>query len=67
MFVDGSSNEHNAGAGLILVMTEEHRFNCAIRFDFTASNNEAEYEALLTELRLVKDMDIKSLEIYSDS
>ena len=52
---------------MILITPEGHRFHCAIRFDFTASNNEAEYEALLAGLRMAKDMSIKVLDIYSDS
>ena len=67
LFVDGSSNEHNAGAGLILITPEGHWFHCAIIFNFTSPNNEVEYEALLAGLRLAKGMNIKSLEIYSDS
>ena len=50
-----------------MITRERHQFHCAIRFDFTASNNEAEYEALLAGLRLAKDMNIKVLDIYSDS
>ena len=50
-----------------MITPEGHRFHCAIRFDFTASNNEAEYEALLAGLRMAKDMSIKALDIYSDS
>ena len=67
LFTDGSSNESHAGARVILITPEGHRFHCAIRFDFTASNNEAEYEALLTGLRMATDMSIKALDIYSDS
>ena len=52
---------------MILITPDGHRFHCAIRFDFTASNNEAEYEALLAGLRLARDMNIKVLHIYSDS
>ena len=52
---------------MILITPEGHRIHCAIRFDFTASNNEAEYEALLAGLRMAKDMGIKTLDIYSDS
>ena len=66
LFTDGSSNESHAGAGVILITPEGHRFHCAIRFDFTTSNNEAEYEALLAGLRLARDMNIKVLDIYSD-
>ena len=45
LFTDGSSNEHHTEAGVILITSEGHRFHCAIRFDFTTSNNEVEYEA----------------------
>ncbi|CAL8989179.1 unnamed protein product [Prunus brigantina] len=34
---------------------------------FLALNNEAEFEALLAELRLAKELSIKRLAIYSDS
>ena len=67
LFVDGSSYEHNSGAGLILITPEEHRIHCALRFGFNASNNEAEYEALLAGLRLARDVQARSLEINSDS
>ena len=39
----------------------------ALRFGFQASNNEAEYEALIVGLHSAKEMKVKSLEIYSDS
>ena len=39
----------------------------SLRFDFQASNNEAEYEALIAGLHLAKEMKVESLEIYSDS
>ena len=35
--------------------------------DFSVSNNEAEYEALLTKLLLAKDLDIKSIQVFCDS
>ena len=39
----------------------------AITLGFLASNNEAEYEALLTGIRLAKELANKKLAIYSDS
>ena len=41
----------------------EHPF----RLGFRASNNEAEYEALLAELRTILGMGARDVEIYSDS
>ncbi|KAM2050653.1 hypothetical protein ACFX16_032354 [Malus domestica] len=39
----------------------------AFRFKFKASNNEAEYEALLAGLRLAKHLGVKRIDIFSDS
>ncbi|KAM2606353.1 hypothetical protein TB2_035044 [Malus domestica] len=39
----------------------------AIRFKFKASNNEAEYEALLAGLRLAKHLGVKRIDIFNDS
>ena len=41
--------------------------NCAFRFRFKASNNEAEYEALIAGLELAKEMKVESLNIFSNS
>ena len=65
--MDGSSNEGGSGAGLILVSPEGHGMHCALRFRFKASNNKADYEALIARLNLAKEMKVESLEIYSDS
>ncbi|KAI5351635.1 hypothetical protein L3X38_004526 [Prunus dulcis] len=47
LFVDGSSNAQGCGAGLVLVSPDKVTLEYALRFNFQASNNEAEYEALL--------------------
>nr|KYP62971.1 Uncharacterized protein Mb2253c family [Cajanus cajan] len=39
----------------------------AIKFDFRATNNQAEYEALLVGLRLARDTGVKKLKCCSDS
>ena len=65
--MDGSSNEGGPGAGLILINPEGHRVHCALRFGFKASNNEAEYEALIAGLKLAKEMRVESLNIYKNS
>uniref|UniRef100_A0A2N9EP38 RNA-directed DNA polymerase n=1 Tax=Fagus sylvatica TaxID=28930 RepID=A0A2N9EP38_FAGSY len=47
LFVDGASNMKGAGAGAVLVSPEGLILEQAVRLGFLASNNEAEYEALL--------------------
>jgi ribonuclease HI len=39
----------------------------ALRFEFTATNNEAEYEALIFGLRIVTRMGVRNLEANVDS
>lgn len=39
----------------------------AIQFKFSCTNNEAEYEALLAELKLARDVGAEHLSIFSDS
>ncbi|KAL5574212.1 hypothetical protein UlMin_023809 [Ulmus minor] len=65
--VDGSSNVNGAGIGLVLTSPERDLIQRAIRCGFKATNNEAEYEALIAGLNLAKDMGIKKLSIRSDS
>ncbi|GKA08072.1 reverse transcriptase domain-containing protein [Tanacetum coccineum] len=47
LFTDESSCIDGSGAGLILTNSEGVEFTYAIRFTFEATNNEAEYEALI--------------------
>nr|GEW68688.1 reverse transcriptase domain-containing protein [Tanacetum cinerariifolium] len=56
LFTDGSSCVDGSGAGLILTNPERVEFTYALRFQFTASNNEAEYEALVAVLRIAARM-----------
>ena len=67
IFVDGSSNENGSGAGIILISPEGHRFHSALRFGFKASNNEAEYEALLAGLRIAQELKANSVQCFNDS
>ncbi|KAM2964889.1 hypothetical protein FF2_022631 [Malus domestica] len=58
LHVDGSSNQQGCGAGLVLTILDKVAMEYALRFKFKASNNEAEYEALLTGLRLAKHLGV---------
>ena len=67
LYVDGSSNDQHSGAGIILVSPKGHKFHSAVKFGFTASNNEAEYEALLAGLRLARTVQARAITVFSDS
>ncbi|GJZ85210.1 reverse transcriptase domain-containing protein [Tanacetum coccineum] len=57
----------NASAGLILTSPEGTKFTYALRFQFTASNNEAEYEALIAGLRIATQIGVRHIQANVDS
>ena len=67
MRIDGSSNINRSGAGTILESPTGEKVCYALRLQFPTTNNEAEYEALITGLRLTKEMGFQQLKVYSDS
>ncbi|GKA56023.1 reverse transcriptase domain-containing protein [Tanacetum coccineum] len=67
LFTDESSCTDSSGAGLILTNPEGMEFTYALRFRFDATNNEAEYKALIAGLRIAKQMGVKNLQANVDS
>uniref|UniRef100_A0A2N9FX58 Uncharacterized protein n=1 Tax=Fagus sylvatica TaxID=28930 RepID=A0A2N9FX58_FAGSY len=67
LFVDGASNMKGAGAGAVLVSPEGLILEQAVRLGFLASNNEAEYEALLIGLRSALRLGADRLQVFCDS
>ncbi|KAK3032342.1 hypothetical protein RJ639_035393 [Escallonia herrerae] len=67
LYVDGSSALGSSGAGLILISPEGFTIEYALLFGFRASNNEAEYEALLVGIRLAHALKVDSLSVHGDS
>ncbi|VFQ98159.1 unnamed protein product [Cuscuta campestris] len=67
VFTNGSSAAKNSGGGVVVIAPEGFRAYYSIRFGFKASNNEAEYEALLCGLRLAAGMSATKLRIKCDS
>ena len=65
--VDGSSNQQGSGAGIVLEGPNGVLIEQALRFAFKASNNQAEYEALIAGMLLAKEMGAQSLLAKSDS
>lgn len=54
LHVDGSSSRHGSGVGIWLESPTGEVLEQSFQLEFKASNNEAEYEALLAGLRLAK-------------
>ncbi|GKC87326.1 reverse transcriptase domain-containing protein [Tanacetum coccineum] len=67
LFTEGSSCIDGSEAGLILTNLEGVEFTYAMRFRFEATNNEAEYEAVIAGLRIAEQMGVKNLQANVDS
>ncbi|GKV28094.1 hypothetical protein SLEP1_g37185 [Rubroshorea leprosula] len=67
LYVDGASSSKGSGAGALLIGPGGYRSEHALKFNFDATNNMAEYEALLLGLQLALELKISAIQIYSDS
>jgi ribonuclease HI len=67
MYFDGSVMKEGAGVGLVLISPLGIRMEYMVRLHFPASNNAAEYEALINGLRIAVELGIKRLEIIGNS
>ncbi|XP_065008767.1 uncharacterized protein LOC135639007 [Musa acuminata AAA Group] len=67
LHVDSSANSRGAGVGLVLLAPDGRSFERSLRFGFKATNNEAEYEALLAGLRLALEMQVAAIRVLTES
>ncbi|GJR98459.1 reverse transcriptase domain-containing protein [Tanacetum coccineum] len=61
------SIHHGSGAGLILIDPEGTEYSYALRINFAKSNNDVEYEVLLTRLRIATNMKVEKMHAFLDS
>ena len=67
LYIDGAANQRGSGVGLVLVSPERITIEKSLRLNFSATNNEAEYEALLMGIMMVQKMGGKVVKVFSDS
>jgi ribonuclease HI len=66
MYFDGSVMKEGAGVGLVFISPLGVGMEYVVRLHFPASNNNAEYEALINGLWIAVELGIKHLEIRGD-
>jgi ribonuclease HI len=67
LYFDGSVLKTGAGAGLLFISPLGEHLRYAVRLHFPASNNMAEYEALICGLKIAIETGIKRLDVRGDS
>ncbi|RDX87393.1 Retrovirus-related Pol polyprotein from transposon 17.6, partial [Mucuna pruriens] len=66
LFIDRASNQSESGVGVILESLDGVLVEQSLQFEFKASNNQAEYEALLVRMKLAKELYAWILIVKSD-
>ena len=61
------ANQRGSGVGLVLISPEQLTIEKSLRLGFSATNNEAEYKALLEGMSMVQRMGGKAVKMFSDS
>ena len=64
MYIDGALNQKGSGVGLVLISPEKVIVEKSLRLDFSATNNEAEYEAIMIGIAMVQRMGEKSVKVF---
>ena len=67
LYVDKEANQRGSGVGIVLISLKRITIEKYLRLGFLATNNEAEYEVLLTGIAMVKKLGGKAIEIFSNS
>jgi ribonuclease HI len=67
MYFDGSLTKTGTGAGLVFISLLGVRMRYVIQLHFAASNNIAEYEALVNGLHIATELGIWCLNVQGDS
>jgi ribonuclease HI len=67
MYFDRSLMKTGAGVGLLFILPLGVHIRYVIRLHFAASNNVAEYEALVVGLRITIELGVRYLDVHGDS
>jgi ribonuclease HI len=67
MYFDGSLMKTGAGAGLLFISPLGKHVRYVLRLHFPASNNVAEYEALVNGLHIAAELGVRCLDAHGDT
>ena len=67
LYIDRASGSQGFGARIILTGPSKIQIRYTVKLKHNAINNAAEYEALLTGLKLALEVRAEHLKVYSDS
>ncbi|XP_075479532.1 uncharacterized protein LOC142520442 [Primulina tabacum] len=67
VFVDGAARKEGSGVGVVIVSPTGEKIKIAVRLNFRASNNEAEYKSVVIDMKIAREAGATRIILYSDS
>ena len=67
LYVDGTTNMRGSRIETVIISLEHITIKKSLRLDFLATNNEVQYEALITVLDSIKKLEGESIKVFCDS
>jgi len=67
LFFDGSTCDRGAGIGIVLISPQGRKYEFSLPIIATSTNNQAEYQALIKGLELLREVHADAVEIFGDS
>ena len=65
--IDGLSTQKGGGASIVITSPEKDVLKYGVQLKFSITNNEVEYEALLTRLRIARTLAAEKIVLRSNS
>ena len=67
MYFNKAINQYGNGIGILLITLEGSHIPLAIKLNFEATNNMAEYEACIARMEVLWELRVKEAEVFKDS
>jgi len=67
LFFDGSTCDRGAGIGIEIISPQGRKYEFSLPVVTTSTNNQAEYQALINGLELLKEVHADAVKIFGDS
>ena len=65
-YFDGSSSREASGAGVVLISPTDQVITLSFKLQLLTTNNTAEYEALILDMKVAKDLGVEQLAIFGN-
>ena len=67
MYFDRATNQYRNGIWILLITPEGSHIPLAVKLNFEATNNMAEYETCIAEMEALRELRVKEAKVFGDS